>query len=133
MLRVLIVLPLYLAGMYFVPQLEAYQRFADFVLATETRWIVHVIDYAVALIAAALIAWRIERLCYGERYGAVFRVVRASLIGVVVAAGYQLFCLFTGQQMSIVVLLAPLVFLVAEAVYELVETALDHSWRGRAR
>lgn len=131
MLRVLIVLPIYLAAVFFIPETEAYQRFAEWVEATETRWLVHVMDYAIAGVAAALVAWRIERLCHGEQYGAFFRVLRVGLIGVVVAAGYQLFCLFTGQPMSIVMLLVPFVFIVAETVYELGEAALDRTWRAR--
>ena len=133
MLRVLIVLPIYLAAAFFVPEMQAYDRFAALVESTETRWIVHVMDYAVAGIAAALVAWRIERLCYGEQFGAFFRVLRIGLIGVVVAAGYQLFCLFTGQPMSIVMILVPFVFMVAEVVYELAEAALDRTWRAHRR
>ncbi len=124
MLRVMIVLPIYLAAMYFAPSLPGYAQFEALVRATETTTTRHIIDYAVALAMALLLAWMIDRQTLSPRYGAFFRVIRMGLLGVVVAALYQLFCLLTATGMSIMILLAPPIFMIAEAAYETVEAAL---------
>jgi hypothetical protein len=53
MLRALIVLPLYLAAMYFVPQTEAYERFQAVVLASEPYLMWHIAGYSCALVIAS--------------------------------------------------------------------------------
>jgi hypothetical protein len=120
-LRLAIVLPIYFAVMFLAPRLAAFEVFAELIRATETTVNQHLIDYGAALALAGMLVWVTERWTYSPgAAGALFRVLRMGLLGVVAAAAWQIFCLLTNTEMSIVVFLIPVGLLAAELVYELV-------------
>lgn len=127
MLRVIVVLPLYLAAMYFIPTLGLYRQFANWIESGESSLQLHLAGYASALIVAVVVAFMIEPRTQSYRYGALFRVLRLGLVGVVVTSAYQLYCFLTSQPLSVLTLFTPAIFMVAEIIYELVEHVLDRS------
>jgi hypothetical protein len=127
MLRALIVLPVYLGFLYIVPQWALYERFHAAVLATEGSLSVHIAGYAVALVVSAVIALLLEYRWRPRTYAlsVAAQVIKVGLIGVVAACGFQLFQFFTSGDLSVFILLLPIIFMSAELVYEFVEYLLS--------
>ena len=129
--RVLVVLPIYFAAMIFIPPTAAYKAFGDWLVASQAFLPWHLIAYAWLLPLSIKLTLMIEdkaRTDYLDHSFFVFAVLRLGLIGVIVMCGYQLFSFFMTGRFNIYVVLTPLIFMVAEAVYEMAELV-----RGRAR
>lgn len=124
MLRLAIVLPIYVTVMFFAPRLAAYDALADMLDAVTTTVGQALLDYSAALALAALLVWSTERWSLSPGVGAFVRVLRMGLLGVIVAAAWQIFCLISGTELSIIVMLIPAALLLAELAYELVEAML---------
>lgn len=135
MLRIIIVLPLYLALTAIAPRLPFYAPLVETMAAINEDLIWHIVGYAIALVLSGLAAWFIEYrlLPYSDRYTGMLSVLRMGFIGVLVASGFQLFMFFTGQPLSVFILFMPIIFMMAEAVYEFVEAALARARERRAR
>lgn len=123
MLRAIIVLPVYLAGMYLVPQTEWYGRFHAAVLASQPYLEWHLIGYGGALVIAIIWALILE---FGKQpqsyWTSVFtQVLKIGLIGVMVTCAWQLFQFFTGGELSVIILLVAPIFMVTEVFYLFVE------------
>jgi hypothetical protein len=132
MLRAIVVLPVYLAGMYLVPQTEWYGQFHAAMLASEPYLQWHLIGYGAALAIAIIWALVLE---FGKQpqtyWTAVFmQVVKMGLIGVMVSCAWQLFQFFTGGELSVIVLLVAPIFMVAEVFYLFVEFIIG-AFQGR--
>jgi hypothetical protein len=123
MLRAIIVLPVYLAAMYLVPQTEWYGRFHATVLSSQPYLQWHLIGYGAALVIAVIWALFLE---FGKQpqtyWTAVFtQVLKLGVIGVMVTSAWQLFQFFSGGELSVIMLLVPPIFMVAEMFYLFVE------------
>lgn len=130
MLRLAIVLPIYLVVMFLTPQQPAFETFAALIRATVTTVDQHLLDYGAAIALAGLLIWATERWTTSLSIaGAFFRVLRMGLLGVICAAAWQIFCLLSGTEMSIIVLLVPAALFTAEFVYELIEAMLQRTER----
>jgi len=131
-LRIIVVLPLYLALTAIAPRLPFYAALVETMAAIDQGLIWHIGGYAIALVLSGIAAWFIEYrlLPFSDRYTGVLAVLRMGFIGVLVASGFQLFMFFTGQPLSVFILFMPIIFMIAEAVYEFVEAMLE---RGRIR
>ncbi|MBL8536582.1 MAG: hypothetical protein JNM59_04195 [Hyphomonadaceae bacterium] len=126
MIRVLIVLPLYLACLFLLPQADFYQAFHDSVAGGGLqRW--HLIAYGAALVVGVIGAAIIEFGLRPEGFGvdSILRVLRMGLIGLILTGGYQLFAFYTSQPLSVFALVVPLMFMAAEIVYEIIAYAID--------
>src|SRR5262245_7795252 len=127
MLRILVVLPIYLALIYFLPRTEFYSTLEAWVRESGERHMqLHIMGYGVGLVVSTVIALFLEARGLTEDY-AVFRVLRMALAGVVVTCAYQLFLFFTQSPLSVAILFTPFLFIVAEIVYELVEHMRDRA------
>jgi hypothetical protein len=122
-LRVFIIIPLYLAVMFLVPRTAIFETFAAAIRSSGPSIIWHVYGYVCALIVSTACAWIIEYkwLPRVYRYDGLLRVLRMGFLGVVVASLYQLFAFFFMTELSIVILLVPVAFVLGEAAYETVE------------
>jgi hypothetical protein len=132
MLRALIVLPLYLAAMYFVPQTEAYERFQAVVFASEPYLMWHIAGYSCALVIAIVWALIIEfgKPPHTYALAVLTQVLKLGLVGVMFASAYQLFQFFTSGDLSVFVLIVPPMFMAAELIYLFIEFLIS-SVQGR--
>jgi len=127
MLRAFVVLPVYLACLFFAPNLPLYQRFHDTVVASGRAYLqYHIYGYlivlGVAIVLALLMSFAWKPRTYAQ--GVLHAVFRMGLIGVVFACAYQLFLFYTGSDLTVFVLLVPIVFMMAELIYEFVAFVL---------
>lgn len=111
--------------MFFAPRLTLYDELAQLLQQNPMAAGQAFMDYGAALALAALLVWSTDRWTTSPAGGSFFRVLRMGLLGVVFAAGWQLFCLLTGTELSIVILFIPAALFVAELAYELLEAMLQ--------
>ena len=123
MIRLLIVLPVYLAAFFFIPRTPFYAAFEAAVRATESHVLWHLVAYGVGLAIGLVGAAMIEFVIRPEGYGfdSVLRVLRMGCIGLIVTCGYQLYAYFTSHELSVFILLTPALFVLAETLYEIGE------------
>jgi hypothetical protein len=122
-LRVFIIIPFYFAVMFLVPRTALFEEIAAIIRSTHEFMIWHLYGYVCALIVSAACAWIIEYkwLPRAYRYDALLRIIRMGFLGVAVVSLYQLCSVFFISEMSVVILLVPVAFVVAETAYETVE------------
>jgi hypothetical protein len=129
MLRVLVVMPIYLAAIFLIPHSQALGAVGDYL----DRWSVRTVLGASAIlgIVGAAGVWYIEHriLPYTYAAGWVWRVLRMFLIGLLVMAILQYFYYFSAKRFDLFAIFLPLAFLVAEAIYEFVEFVLERFTR----
>lgn len=125
MLRLAIVLPIYLAVMYYAPNVRAFEAFASLIQMTPASYNQHLIDYGAALALAALLVWTIQPWTAMPGLGPLLRILRMGLLGVIAASAWQIFCLVSGTEMSAVVFVIPLALALAEFTYELIAAILQ--------
>lgn len=118
--RIAIVLPVYLGAMLGIPQLAPYQDFARALEGADAFLAWHVLAYSIGLPLGAKLALDLERASEGRFTPAArfYHVMRMGPLGVVIVCVCQLFSLFAWGSFSTLVLLWPLIFVVAEALYE---------------
>jgi hypothetical protein len=123
MLRAFVVVPVYLACAYFAPQTLLYQRFSALVVASDDYLPYHLVAYGAGLAGAAILALVLHFGWKPRTYvqSVLHAVLRMGLIGVVFTCGWELFQFFSGNPLSVWALLVPVMFMVAELIYEFVE------------
>jgi hypothetical protein len=130
--RLIVVVPLYLACIFLLPKTQAYDALDALVRASTPYFFWHLVGYGVALVVGIVGALVIEFVIRPEWFGwdSVFRVLRMGCIGLILTGAYQLFAFFTDTELSIFALIVPPMFIAVETVYEIVEYAI-YRFRGR--
>ncbi|MBI1251975.1 MAG: hypothetical protein GC189_10935 [Alphaproteobacteria bacterium] len=130
--RIAIVLPIYLGAILGIPQLAPYQDFARALEGADAFLAWHVFAYSVGLPISVKFALDLEHAGEGRFTPAarLCQVLRMGALGVVVVCVFQLFSLFAWGSFGTLILLWPLIFIVAEALYE---TADFFAARARTR
>lgn len=132
--RIIIVLPIYLACMFLAPSLPGYAAFHAAVVENGIRvW--HLWAYGAGLGVGLLGAVIIEFWVKPYRFGgdSLWRILRMGLIGVVVTCAYQLVAFYTTRELSVLILIMPLVFMIAETAFEICDYVLHVLRRGGSR
>lgn len=119
MLRALIVLPMYLAVIYFLPRTPWYDRFHAAVVESDPHMIWHIAGYGAALAISVIWALLIEFGKQPRTYAqtVLTQILKLGLVGVIFASSYQLFQFFTGGELSVFALMIPPMFMAAELTY----------------
>jgi hypothetical protein len=123
MLRAFVVLPVYLACLYFAPQVPLYVRFHEAVVASGRTYLqYHVYGYMIGLgvsvVLALLMTFAWKPRTYAQ--GVLHAVFRMGVIGLVFCCAYQLFMFYTAGELTVFALLVPVMFMAAELIYEFV-------------
>ncbi|MET0547593.1 MAG: hypothetical protein ABWZ40_14940 [Caulobacterales bacterium] len=122
MIRILVIAPLYLAMMFLIPLLPGYKAFELNLLQEVLRLRWHMALYGLLLLTAvvfgALIQFRV--LPYSYRFAGIMGIVKMGFVGAIIACLYQGYAFYNGGGVSLLVMLTPFLFMIAEAIYELV-------------
>lgn len=124
MLRAVIVLPVYLACWALLPNLPAYQQLGDALSELRIDPLNYLIAFGVLAVLGAAIGFYAER--HVNRYyvwpkSAAFAVLRIFGIGIVAMSGLQFYYWFADKQFQLFAFFIPLVFVLAEIVYVLID------------
>lgn len=122
MTRLFFVLPVYLIAIFWLPETPAYEAFHAAVIQNGVQaW--HLTAYAVGLtlgvVGALVIEFGFKPIGFG--FDSVLRVLRLGFMGLIVTCAYQFFAYYTGRELSVFILLMPVLFIVAETFYEIAE------------
>ncbi len=123
MLRLAIVLPIYFAGALMAPHLTGLAELSAIGAPSDALGL-RLLDLGAAIALALLLIWTTGRWGVSPGVVAFLRALRVGLLGAIVAAGWQIFCIVTGRETNPAILLLPATLLIAELVFELVDAAL---------